>query len=102
MQCRVCVETVRLGMSCEVHSSTARLTCQKKCAVRTCLYFGLLLRRAGSIACIYGHCHMGTDRCAPLWDGPSSPQTESAASGVRVAAQRAATPPFEWCMGGSA
>src|SRR5262249_58050800 len=36
MQCRMCVETVRLGMSCEVHSSTARLTCQKKCDARTC------------------------------------------------------------------
>src|SRR5215471_3252696 len=34
MQCRMCVETVRLGMSCEVHSSTAGLTCQKKCDAR--------------------------------------------------------------------
>src|SRR5712691_2943253 len=40
MQVRVSVETVRLGMSCEVHSSTARLTCQNKCNVRTCSAVG--------------------------------------------------------------
>ena len=35
MQCRVSVETVSLGMACEVHSTTARLTCQKECDVQT-------------------------------------------------------------------
>ena len=31
MQVRVSVETVNIGMSCKVHSSTSRLTCQKEC-----------------------------------------------------------------------
>src|SRR4030095_9438533 len=34
MQCRVSVETVSLGMACEVHNTTARLACQKECNVR--------------------------------------------------------------------
>ena len=35
MQCRVSIETVSIGMSCEVHSTTAGLTCQKECDVPT-------------------------------------------------------------------
>src|SRR5215831_17134672 len=99
MRDRMCVETVRLGMSCAMHSSTARLSCQKKCDV---LSWGPLLTRAGSIACTCGRCHTDTGHCAPLWDGPSSLRPESAASDVRVAARRAAAPPFDWYTDGSA
>src|SRR5262245_24495333 len=35
MPCRRPVETVSLSMSCEVHSTTASLTCQKECDVGT-------------------------------------------------------------------